>query len=142
VSVLSELQNLSSAGTYERASALVRNFLIELEHSVRKMESGKSAAGSRPSQNAPLERAYFHDILDLLFGRTAGECGQMLRGIHPVALRRQLRDDLMHSIKHQAHRIIIDSELSDTGLLDDFSVMLSDFLSQVEKEARCPPIAA
>ncbi len=138
-----ELQSeLPKTGVYETASILVTNFLIDLKQFVRKAETGMRASGTHPSQNDTLERAYFHDIMDLLFDRAAADFGKLLRSINPVTLRQQLRDDLIHTVRRQAHRIMVDSELSGTELMDEFFGLLPGFLSNIERESRCPQIAA
>jgi hypothetical protein len=131
-----------NSGMFRTTGALVDRFMADLERCVRKTELGMATAGNYSPQNAPLERAYFHDILDLLFDRAAGEIGRVLRSVSPITFRRQLQDNIVHTIKCRAHRIMIDSELSGTDLMNEFLGLLSEFLSNIEKESHCPQIAA
>ena len=132
---------ISAASTRERSAALADGFLAELGLLVRKAESGLRISGEHRSQ-AELERAYFRDVLQLLFNRAVEDFGNLVSGIKPTALRTQLRDGLALDIRRRASMVLIDSDLCGTILMDEFSELLAQFLKDLDRAGRRPSMAA
>ncbi len=120
---------------------LIGGFISELRRLVKKTESGIRTCHGCQSL-LELERAYFHDILELLLSRTLEECSKLIGQTEPTARRNRLRNDLILGLKRPASMILIESDLCSTVLMYDFSELMARFVAQMERIARLPQIAA
>jgi hypothetical protein len=130
-----------NSGVYQDGARLIQNLLSELAKVVRKSESGikVSRNSSVPDE---LDRAYFRDMLELVFKGTVGHFGRLLTGISSIPLRTQLRDQITHNLRRLAPTALIDSDLCQTIFMTDFSALLTRFITDLERSAHCPKFAA
>jgi hypothetical protein len=131
----------SNASLYLEASSAVQSLIHGLKLLIAKTEAEMKT--QRPSASADeLQRAYFNEMLELLFARTADTLGKVLSTVQPVSFRRELRDDTLRVIRRLAPTILVESDLCRTELVDDFFAKLARFLNEVERSAACPQVAA
>lgn len=126
---------------YEEGSELIAGLIVELRRLVKKTESGIKISRGCPSL-LELERAYFHELLELFFNRAVQELGKLIEKVKPVAVKNQLKKDLARNLKKPAAMIVIESDLCSTVLMDDFSELMARFDVELERTARRPQIAA
>jgi hypothetical protein len=125
---------------YEETSALLDGFVSELRRLIKKTEFVKISRED-PAQ-VELERAYFHDLLELLFNRAVEEFGKLKDCLNPAGFKSQLKNDLAQTLKRLAAATFIESDLCSTVLMDDFSELMARFVAEMERIARRPQIAA
>ena len=126
---------------YEEASVLIAGLISEFRRLVKKTELGLKISRESPAL-IELERAYFHDLLELFFDRAVREFGNLTDKVKPVALKNQLRNDLVRNLKRPASMIIIESDLCSTILMDEYSELMGRFVADVERNASRPQVAA
>ena len=128
-------------GIYKEATDLINGFVTELRRLVRKAEAGiEISRGCRSLLD--LERAYFRDVLELLFNHAVEDFGKLIVRVKPAALRGQLKDDLVLNLKRSAAMTVVESDLCRTVLMDEFSELMARFSDDLERTVRRPQIAA
>ena len=128
-------------GIYKEATDLINGFVTELRRLVRKAEAGiEISRGCRSLLD--LERAYFRDVLELLFNHAVEDFGKLIVRVKPAALRGQLKDDLVLNLKRSAAMTVVESDLCRTVLMDEFSELMARFSDDLERTVRRRQIAA
>jgi hypothetical protein len=130
-----------TSDVYLNVAAAVQSLLHGLKLLVAKTES-EIKTQRRSASTDELGRAYFSDMLELIFDRCAENLGTLFSIVQPTGFRRELRDDTLRVIRRLAPMILFESDLCRTCLMDDFSARLAEFLAAVERNAVCPQVAA